>query len=123
MCIKEGLRLYSPVHAIQRELTQDLLVEGMTVPKGQQLLEHTARKLKHFNGLCNAIALQTICAADEVMIALVLTILYHACHLCKQADSDHFVILSDTFSLKHFCIFDLQCPQPSLEYLVLSNFQ
>lgn len=34
MCIKEGLRLYSPVHVIQREMNEDLEVRGMKIPKG-----------------------------------------------------------------------------------------
>lgn len=38
MCIKEGLRLYSPVHTIQREILEDLDVKGMTVPKGNAFL-------------------------------------------------------------------------------------
>lgn len=34
MCIKEALRLYTPVPFIQREITEDIVIDGNTVPKG-----------------------------------------------------------------------------------------
>ena len=34
MCIKESLRLYSPVPYIAKELSEDFFVEGDRIPKG-----------------------------------------------------------------------------------------
>ncbi|KAK3599085.1 hypothetical protein CHS0354_024413 [Potamilus streckersoni] len=34
MCVKEGLRLHTPVPFIQRQLTQNLIIDNKTVPKG-----------------------------------------------------------------------------------------
>ncbi len=34
MCVKEALRLHSPVPIIQRELTKDMTFDGVTVPPG-----------------------------------------------------------------------------------------
>lgn len=40
MCIKEGLRNYSPVPFIQREFTHDFEVDGRTYPKGTPVTLH-----------------------------------------------------------------------------------
>ena len=40
MCIKEGLRNYSPVPFIQREFTHDFEVDGHTYPKGTPVTLH-----------------------------------------------------------------------------------
>lgn len=34
MCIKEGLRLHSPVPGVSRESTKDITIDGQTFPKG-----------------------------------------------------------------------------------------
>ena len=33
-CIKESLRLYPPIATVYRELTEDTVIDGYTVPKG-----------------------------------------------------------------------------------------
>lgn len=38
LCIKEGLRLYSPVHVIQRETSEELKIENYTIPKGTNIV-------------------------------------------------------------------------------------
>ncbi|XP_053378943.1 cytochrome P450 4F2-like isoform X2 [Mercenaria mercenaria] len=40
MCIKEGLRYSSPVHVVQRHTTEELQVEGYTIPSGTNIIVH-----------------------------------------------------------------------------------
>ena len=37
LCVKESLRIYSPVPVIQRQLTKELKIDDVTLPVGQIL--------------------------------------------------------------------------------------